>query len=206
GLTASSTSCAISHSAGSLARSSKRSCDWRSETMLRARSRRTSASTSLVNSDCMMKALVAPGAVEVTAHHEQTCEAPFPYDFHRREVVEGFVAGGHPPVGQLAVLGKEQAQILVDAQQMADAFVLVAAGADGFTLAVASERGAVARGDAQQRGLIFGVELPVIEERHDHAGEYTAVFGRVGLAFDSGDHERLLSCFISQPYCTLPFR
>src|SRR5690606_24304626 len=153
GLTASSTSCAISHSAGSLARSSKRSCDWRSETMLRARSRWTSASASLVNSDCMMKALVAPGAVEVTAHHEQTCEAPFPYDFHRREVVEGFVAGGHPAVGQLAVLGKEQAQILVDAQQMADAFVLVAAGADGFTLAVASERGAVARGDAQQRGL-----------------------------------------------------
>ena len=39
---------------------------------------------------------------------------------------------------------------------MADALVLIAAGADGFAFAVACERGAVGVGQSEQGGLIFG--------------------------------------------------
>ena len=93
--------------------------------------------------------------IQIGTHLEQTGKSPFLDDVHRRQVVEGAVAGRHPAIGQFAIVRKQQAQVLVNGKQVADTFVLVAAAANRLAFAVAPQRSAIAGRQTKQAGLIL---------------------------------------------------
>ena len=86
----------------------------------------------------------------------------------------------HPAVGEVAVVRKEDAQRLVDAEQVADAVEEIAAVGERLAAAIAGERRAMGRRHAEQRGLLGGRDAPVAEERRDHPGEADAGIAAVG--------------------------
>ena len=81
---------------------------------------------------------------------------------------------------------------MVNAQQMGNTLVLVAAGADRLATTVIGQGCPTARGEAKESRLILGRQAPMIEQGHDHGGERAAVMGCGNLMPGNASHCRLL--------------
>src|SRR5690348_5025515 len=126
----------------------------------------------------------SPLEIEVATQCEQTLEAVLE-DHVDRACAEPPIGLRHPAVGKIAIVRKQNAQRLVDAEQVPGTVEQVAVVGERLAAAIAGERAAAAGGKAERVGLLGGRQVPVLEQRGDHHRDAAACLAAAWLDGDA---------------------
>src|SRR5439155_20269438 len=151
-------------SAASPERSSNRRWETRMPLILRTRSPRKCV-TSRTSSACNLAAALE---VEIAPHGEKAFVTVPLHHVERSGAAEAAIRRQHPAVREIEVLRKQDAQRLVNAEQMSRSGEQVGAVGERLAAPVAGERRARLRRQTEQRGLVGRRQLPVVEQLDKH--------------------------------------
>jgi hypothetical protein len=139
---------------------------------------------------------MSPLEVQIATQREQTFEAATHHEVDRSPA-QSAIGGGHPAVGKVAIVRKQDAQRLVDAQQVTGAIQQIAAIAERIAFAISRQRRTIVRGQSQHGRLLRRRQLPMIEQLHEQAGQALSRLARSQVHRDRRHLQR--QCFHRRP-------